>query len=140
MTTMTHNAEANSFSGSDGALPTIDLECCHKVINRMVEVLQRKFKEDTHFTHPLMPPQANIIFALGKEVAESMINYMTATLQEMGGFEEGEFRFTCRSGANGETLQRVRLEFPDGVNSQVIRKLLVATDRLERILPGVMDS
>ena len=61
-----------------------------------------------------------------------MKTYMSLKLKETGGFEEGEFRFTHKSGSNGEVLQRLRLEFPDGVNANVIRKLIAATGMLER--------
>jgi hypothetical protein len=124
------------FAGAAGGPVDIDLESSHKVINTLIEVLQRNFKDDTDYKRPLMSPQANIIFALDRDVAESMVVYMSSKLKEMGGFEEGEFRFTRKCGANGEVLQRLRLEFPDGVNANVIRKLLIVTDRLERILPA----
>ncbi len=136
MSIMMHTAGSGvSASVSSGSMD-IDLESSHRVINTLMEVLQRNFKQDTQYERPLMSPQANIIFALDKEAAERMMIYMSAKLGEMGGFTEGEFRFTRKSGANGEILQRLRLEFPDGVNANVIRKLLIATDRLERVLPG----
>lgn len=113
----------------------IDLESCHKVINTLMQVLQESFKRDTNYERPLMCPQSNIIFALDKEVAMRMKHYMSEKLKEIGDFDESDFRFTHKSGTNGEVLQRLRLEFPDGVNANVIRKLLIVTDRLERIEP-----
>jgi hypothetical protein len=111
---------------------SIDLESCHKVIKTLMELLQNNFKRDTNYERPLMCPQANIIFALDGEIAERMATYMSLKLKEIGEFEESEFCFTHKTGANGEVLRRLRLEFPDGVNAKVIRKLLLATERLEK--------
>ncbi len=113
----------------------IDFDSSHRVINALVDVLQGSFKEETHYARPLMSPQANILFALDRDSANSMINYMSSKLQEVGGFAAEEFRFTCRSSSDGAGLQRLRLEFTKGVTSEIIRKMIIATDELEKKLP-----
>lgn len=133
---MTNHMETAVSAASASPYLDVDLESSHRVINGFMEALQRNFKEETRYSRPLMSPRGNIIFALDQDVAESMITYMCAKIADVGGFENSEFRFTRKCGANGEMLQRLRLEFPDGVNANVIRKLLIATDKLERVLPG----
>jgi len=123
------------IDGAAGQLG-IELDNYHTVINTLVVVLQRHFKEDTNYLRPLMPPQANMLFMLDREAAQDMAEYMTTKLKEAGDFREGEFCFTRKSGPNGEVLQRLRLDFPDGVSAGVIRKMLIAIDKLERILPA----
>jgi exosome complex RNA-binding protein Rrp4 len=136
MAILSHIADGGIFTDASDCMMDVDLESGHKVLNMLVEVLQRNFKHDTHYARPLMSPQGNILFALDRDVAESMMAYMTLKLKEIGGFEEGEFRFVRKSASHEEVLQRLRLEFPSGVNAHIIRKLLIATDRLERILPA----
>ncbi len=136
MAIMSHMAETAGFANMANDYTSVDLESGHKVINHLIEVLQRRFKEDTNYLRPLMSPQANIIFALDHAAADSMVMYMTSKMKEICGFEEGEFRFVRKRSGQDEVLQRLRLEFPNGVNAHVIRKLLIATDQLERTLPN----
>jgi hypothetical protein len=135
MTIKAHREENAAGNSPACTAMDIDLESCHKVINALMEVLQQNFKRDTNYERPLMSPQSNIIFALDEDVALRMMDYMSLKLREMGGFDDSEFCFTHKTGTNGEVLQRLRLEFPDGVNAKVIRKLLAATDMLEKAEP-----
>jgi hypothetical protein len=131
---MTQMPKNSAGASAAAVVMDIDLESTHRFITALVTALQRNFKADTNYLRPLMPPQANIIFVLDKEAADHMVIYMSAKLKEAGGFEDREFRFTLKSGANGEVLQRLRLEFPDGVTTHIIRKMLVATDRLDQCI------
>ena len=115
----------------------LDLDASHSVLGGVMDVLLRNFKEDTNYRRPLMSPQANVVFALDKQAAKEMADYMSDKLCEVAGFTREEFRFVCKSGMNGEVLQRLRLEFSDGVNLKVIRKMLIAKDKLSRTLPPV---
>jgi hypothetical protein len=124
-------AMTESHSGNN---KIIDFDAGHKVIGALVDTLQNNFREDTHYKRPLMPPQANIIFVLDGDVAENMIAYMSGKLKDVGGFTEDEFRFTRKPSMIAGGLQRVRLEFITGVNSAIIRKVIVATDRLAKAL------
>jgi len=135
MAIMSQIAETAGFAEMPEHVTSVDLESGHRVINHLIEVLQRKFKEDTQYLRPMMSPQANIIFALDRDAAESMVEYMTLQLKETG-LEENEFRFVRKANGQEEVLQRLRLEFPNGVNAHIIRKLMIAADRLERTLPA----
>jgi len=134
MTLTVHTDAGRIFASFSDGETEINLESGHKIISTLLEVLQENFKNDTQYERPLMPPQANILFVLDKASARSMETYMTSRLKEAGGFADGEFRFTCKSGS-GEILQRLRLEFIDGVNADTMHRLIVATDRLKKMLP-----
>lgn len=122
----------NSISIFSAINESVDLESSHQVMNTLVEVLQQAFKVETNYARPLMPAQANIIFVLDKETAQAMIAHMTTKLVAMKCFEEGEFRFTHKIGIPSEALQRIRLEFPEGLNATVIHKILRAIEILEK--------
>jgi hypothetical protein len=131
-------ARMTTESDLPGAGPAmeIDLDSSHKVLNMVLEALQHGFKKDKAYERPLISPQANILFALDKETATSMATYMSTKLMQVGNFVQGDFRFTHKSGSNGEALQRLRLEFPEGLNAHIIRKLLFAIEQLKTMYPA----
>ena len=112
----------------------LDLDSSHTIISEAMDVLQRNFKEDTAYRRPLMSPQANVVFALDKEAANKMADYMSDKLCDVAGFGRNEFRFVRKSGANGEILQRIRLEFMDGVNAAILRKMMIVKDKMGDVL------
>jgi len=112
---------------------SVDFDSSHKIIGELVGLLQHGFKADTHYKHPLIPPQANIIFALDGDVAGNMVSYMSAKLKDVGGFLEGEFRFTRKTNAQEGGIQRVRLEFTKGITTAIMRKIVLATDELRKL-------
>jgi hypothetical protein len=126
-----------TFAVFGSPVPGADFEFgfdnAHKVIGTFVEALQSCFKYDTHYDRPLIQPQANIVFCLDDDVARKMTTYMCTKIQEVG-FGSDEFRFSCKSGSNGEVVKRLRLEFPEGVSLQTIWKLTRATGILQQHL------
>jgi hypothetical protein len=122
---------ASTMSGPfAGGYEGVDFDSSHRIIGALVDMLQNNFREDMRYKRPLMPPQANIIFALDGDVADNMIVYMSGKLREIGGFTEDEFHFTRKSSAGTGELQRLRLEFTTGVTAEIMRRIMMATDKL----------
>jgi hypothetical protein len=127
----------DAYKGNNGG---IDFDASHRVIGALVDILQNNFREDTNYKRPLMPPQANILFALDKEVAEQMIAYMSEKMKDIGQFKESDFKFTRKSNHDVSGLHRVRLEFVNGVTTEIINKVIVMTDTMAKKLSGKQSN
>ena len=110
----------------------IDLDCSQQLLTAFMDSLQRHFKKDTCYNRPLISPQVNTLFALDSEVAANMAEYMAMKLTMCCGFREDEFRITHRQGTEEERLQRLRLDFSDGITFETIRRISNALTVLEK--------
>ncbi len=103
----------------------------YALMTAVMALLQRHFKEETDYSRPLLPPQANILFTVDDQVACRMVDYISQKLVAIGGFKADEFRFTHKSSLDGSGLQRLRLEFQAGVTTETVRRIEKLKQALE---------
>lgn len=102
-------------------------ERTHSVICGLMQALQDCFQHDTLYDRPLIPPQHNVAYAVDFEIAQSMADYMAQALVDKVGLTPGEFRIVHKGDMG---LQRLRLEFTQGMTGSMISRLEAATRQL----------
>lgn len=110
------------------------LDSCFQVIASFIDALQKNFKEDTMYAYPLLPSQANTMFALDEDVAVKMKSYISALMRDACGFKDEEFNILQRPSADEGGLYKLRLEFKRGMDFELIRELSEKTQGLEERL------
>lgn len=108
-----------------------DYENCFDTIARFIDALQKNFKEDTNYTYPLMPPQANVLFVLDGDIADKMKTYFKSLIVQHCGFVDKEFALTVRHNNEVGGLHRIRLEFNEGMSFEMMRRLREQIPTLE---------
>lgn len=110
------------------------LDSCFQVIASFIDALQKNFKEDTLYAYPLLPSQANTMFALDEDIAVKMKSYISALMRDACGFKDEEFSILQRPSADEGGLYKLRLEFKKGMDFELIRELSEKTQSLEERL------
>lgn len=110
------------------------LDSCFQIIASFIDALQQNFKEDTMYPYPLLPSQANTMFALDEEAAVKMKSYITALMRESCGFRDDEFNILQRPSTDVGGLYKLRLEFSQGMDFELISGLAEKTRGLEERL------
>ena len=110
------------------------MDSCLQVIASFMDALQKNFKEDTHYAYPLMPAQANTLFALDGDMAVKMKSYVSTLMKDFCGFTDGDFSITLRPSAQEGGIYKLRVEFTKGIDFDLMRMISEKTVILEERL------
>jgi hypothetical protein len=110
----------------------VEFDTCHHVISALMNVLQYHFKHDTRSAPPIITAQGNLLFIPDPATAEMMTQYISVKLCAIMGFSEDDFRFVPRSEPAESGVQRLRLEFVNGIDGTVLKRMSDATLSLEK--------
>ena len=116
------------------------LDSCFQIIASFIDALQKNFKQDTRYAYPLMLAQANTLFTLDEDVAMKMKSYIGCLMKDFCGFNESDFSIMPRPPMEEGGLFKLRIEFKQGIDFELIQKILEKTANLEDRLLQITAS